>query len=132
MKVLPLPCGFFFIIVIQEKIYCIDSQYGQLHAVVTWLQTKKLYLENLVTFRPSGFWTFWQFAEDFWTLPKMSKYFPTIFEHFKSYFKCDNFSMACCDTVTTLQVKIFVQWPSGNQLFGFSHQGKFLATKLYQ
>ena len=39
--------------------------------------------------------------------------------------------LACCDTVTTLQVKIFVQWPFSAQLFGFSHQGKFLGAKLY-
>ena len=31
----------------------------------------------------------------------------------------------------TLKVKIFVQWPFGDQLFGFSRQGKFLAAKLY-
>ena len=31
----------------------------------------------------------------------------------------------------TLKVKIFVQWPFGDQLFGFSHQGKFLGAKLY-
>ena len=33
--------------------------------------------------------------------------------------------------VTTLKVKIFVQWPFGDQLFGFSRQGKFLGAKLY-
>ena len=32
---------------------------------------------------------------------------------------------------TTLKVKIFVQWPFGDQLFGFSRQGKFLGAKLY-
>ena len=31
----------------------------------------------------------------------------------------------------TLKVKIFVQWPFGDQLFGFSRQGKFLGAKLY-
>ena len=30
-----------------------------------------------------------------------------------------------------LKVKIFVQWPFGDQLFGFSRQGKFLGAKLY-
>ena len=35
------------------------------------------------------------------------------------------------DNVSTLKVKIFVQWPFGDQLFGFSHQGKFLGAKLY-
>ena len=42
-------------------------------------------------------------------IAKNVQIFSTIFEHFKSYFKGDNFSMACCDTVTTLQVKIFVK-----------------------
>ena len=32
---------------------------------------------------------------------------------------------------STLKVKIFVQWPFGDQLFGFSRQGKFLGAKLY-
>ena len=32
---------------------------------------------------------------------------------------------------TTLKVKIFVQRPFGDQLFGFSRQGKFLGAKLY-
>ena len=31
----------------------------------------------------------------------------------------------------TLKVKIFVQRPFGDQLFGFSRQGKFLGAKLY-
>ena len=34
-------------------------------------------------------------------------------------------------SATTLKVKIFVQWPFGDQLFGFSCQGKFLGAKLY-
>ena len=86
----------------QEKIYCVDPQHGRLQ------------LYRGCKPRIPG---------------KMPKYFPTIFEHFKSYFKGDNFSML--DTVTTLQVKIFVQWPFSDQLFGFSHQGKFLGAKLY-
>ena len=32
---------------------------------------------------------------------------------------------------STLKVRIFVQWPFGDQLFGFSRQGKFLGAKLY-
>ena len=29
------------------------------------------------------------------------------------------------------QVKIFVQWPFGDQLFGFGCYGKFLGAKLF-
>ena len=37
----------------------------------------------------------------------------------------------CSLLLATLKVKIFVQWPFGDQLFGFSCQGKFLGAKLY-
>ena len=32
---------------------------------------------------------------------------------------------------TTLQVKFSLQWPIGDQLFGFSRQGIFLGAKIY-
>ena len=55
-----------FMYIIQEKIYCVDPQRGRLQ------------LSCGCKPRIPG---------------KMPKYFPTIFEHFKSYFKGDNFSM---------------------------------------
>ena len=99
-----------------------------LPSVVMWLQTKNTWQ----TWRPS--------------VPAASEHSDNLLKTSEHCGKCPNvFQWAlstskaiskvtivtCCDTVTTLQVKIFVQWPFGDQLFGFSHLGKFLGAKLY-
>ena len=54
------------------------------------------------------------------TVPKPQQLFRALLLQFPTTVHC-----------STLKVKIFVQWPFGDQLFGFSQQGKFLGAKLY-
>ena len=46
---------------------------------------------------PSDFEDFWQFSEEFWTLPKMSEDVPANFQSFQSYLKVT--ILACFDLV---------------------------------
>ena len=120
-----------FMYIIQEKIYCIDSQHGRLqlsHGCKPRNYTWKTWWLSV----PAA-------SEHSDNLPKTSEHCrkcPNVFQWPLNTSRAISKMtiLGCCDTctVTTLQVKIFVQLPFGDQLFGFSHQRKFLGTKLYQ